>query len=86
MVLHLRLGKLLHLALHFITFTVGITFSVLICVTFTVGITFRVIITFSGEQLHMLHKYMLSTETEISNCNRAAKKGTCVGFKTRKIY
>ena len=46
--LHLRLGKLLHLALNFITFTVGITFR-LICVTFTVGITFSVVITFSGD-------------------------------------
>ena len=47
--LHLRLGKLLHLALNFITITVGITFSVSFCVTFTVGITFSVIITSSGD-------------------------------------
>ena len=31
--LHLRLGKLLHLALNFVTFTVGITFSVVITVS-----------------------------------------------------
>ena len=38
--LHLRLGKLLHLALKFITFTVGITFSVVITFSGDTGALF----------------------------------------------
>ena len=46
--LHLRFGKLLHLALIFLHLPLVLHLA-LICVTFTVGITFSVVITFSGD-------------------------------------
>ena len=57
--LHLRFGKLLHLGLNFITFTVGITFSV--------------VITFSGDttcQWTMAGPLKLSEHVHLKNCEK----------------
>ena len=56
--LHLRLGKLLHLALNFITFMFVLHLA-LICVPFTVGIKFSVVITFNGDTTTYHLKYSI---------------------------